>query len=91
MSLIGYMDDDSKCEAGVIDFPNRVGGQTAQGLYEITFREKYAKINKLTETITLSSGIQTRVADKSLVDSSEGTLVWHCYSVVCPQIMVHLY
>jgi hypothetical protein len=41
MFLIGTMDDDSNCETGIISFPNgkTLGGQTAQGLYEVTLRE----------------------------------------------------
>jgi hypothetical protein len=62
----------------------RLGGQAAQGLYEITLRKECAKMNELTGSITLSSRIQARVSDKSLVDSLEGTVLlfgnmiqWH--------------
>jgi hypothetical protein len=74
--LSGNMDDDSHCKVGVINFPNdkTMGGQTAHVLYEIILREKFAKMNKLTGTFTLSSGIQTRVADKSLAGSLDGTV-----------------
>ncbi len=76
--MSGNMDDDSHCKAGVINFPNgkTMGGQTAHVLYEIILREKFAKMNKLTGTFTLSSGIQTKVADKSLVGSLDGTVAW---------------
>ncbi len=42
MFLSGTMDDDSNCETGIISFPNgkTLGGQTAQGLYEVTLREE---------------------------------------------------
>jgi hypothetical protein len=71
------MDDDSNCEAGIISFPNgQIRGQTARGLYEIALREEFAKMNKLTRKITLSSRIQTRAAEKSLVNSLESTLLW---------------
>jgi hypothetical protein len=65
------LDDGSNCKAGTISFPNRktLGGQVAQGLYVNTLREEFAKMNELTGTITLLSGVQARVSDKSLVDS----------------------
>jgi hypothetical protein len=76
--LSGNMDDDSHCKVGVINFPNAktIGGQTAHRLYEITLREKFAKMDKLARTFTLSSGIQMRLADKSLVGSLDGTVAW---------------
>jgi hypothetical protein len=48
-------------------------------------------MNKLTGSIMLSSGVQARVSDKSLVDSLEGTVVWEYDSMACPQIIVQLY
>jgi hypothetical protein len=63
----------------------------AQGLYEITLCEEFAKINELNGGITLSSGIQARVSDKSLTDSVEVTVVWEYDSMACPQIIVQLY
>ncbi len=41
---------------------------------EITLREEYAKMNKLTGKVTLSSGVQARYSDKSRVKSLEGTV-----------------
>jgi hypothetical protein len=75
--LNGGLDDSSNCEAGVISFSDgkTMSSQAAQGLYEITLREELAKMNKLTRSITLSSGVQAQVSDKSLVDSLEGTEV----------------
>jgi hypothetical protein len=67
------------------------GGKADQGLYEITFREEFAKMNELTRSITLSSGVRARVSDKSLVDSLEGTIVWEYDSMACPQMIVQLY
>jgi hypothetical protein len=91
--LIGAMDDNSNCEVGIISFPNRktLGGQTAQGLYEITLREEFARLNELTGSITLTAGVQAHVPDKSLLDSLEGTVVWEHYSMACPQTIVQLY
>jgi hypothetical protein len=56
------MDVSSNCEAGVISFPDgkTISGQAAQGLYEITLHEEFAKMNELTRSITLSSGVQAR-------------------------------
>ncbi len=48
----------------------------AQGLYEITLRKKFAKMNELTGAIMLSLGVHVRVLDKSLVNSLEWTMVW---------------
>jgi hypothetical protein len=47
------MDEDSNCEAGIIQFPDRktMGGQTAQAIYEITLREEFAKMNELICTV----------------------------------------
>ncbi len=60
-------------------------------IYEITLREEFAKMNESTGTITLSSGVQARVSDKSLVDSLEGTVVWAYDPMACPQMIVQLY
>ncbi len=91
--LSGNMDNYSNCEAGVISFPNRktVGGQATQGLYEITLREELAKKNVLTGTIILSSGVQSRVPDKSLVDCLEGTVAWEYDPMACPLMITQLY
>jgi hypothetical protein len=71
------MDDNSNSEAGIISFPGgkTLSGQEAQGLYEIMLCEEFARMNKLTGSITLSSRIRARVSDKSLVDSLEGMVV----------------
>jgi hypothetical protein len=59
MFLSGAMDDDSNCEAGIISFPNgkTLSGQAAQRLYEIMLREELSRLNELTGSITLSSGV----------------------------------
>jgi hypothetical protein len=46
------MDDDRNCKVGVNNFPSdkKMGGQTAQGLYETTLREEFAKMNELIRT-----------------------------------------
>jgi hypothetical protein len=91
--LSSAMDDDSNCESGIISFPNgkTLSGQAAQGLYEIMLREEFARMNKLRGSITLSSGTQAHVSDKSLVHSLEGTVVWKNDSMACPQMIVQLY
>ncbi len=93
MFLSGKLDDKSNCEVGVISFPNgqTLGGQAAQGLYEITLREEYARLNELTGSLTLAYGVQAMVGDKSIVDSLEGTVVWEFDSMACPQTIVRLY
>jgi hypothetical protein len=72
------VDDGSNCKAGTISFLNgkTLGGQAAQGLYEITLQEEFAKMNELTGSITLLSEVQAQVSNKSLVDSLEGTVIW---------------
>ncbi len=62
---------------GIINLPNgqALGGQAAQGLYEITLREEFARLNELTGSLTLTSGVQATAGDNSIVDSLEGTVV----------------
>jgi hypothetical protein len=93
MFLSGGLDDGSNCEAGIISFPNgkTIGGQAAQGLYEITLREEFVRLNELTGSLTLTSGVQAMAGDKSMVDSLEGTVVWEYDSMACPQTIVRLY
>jgi hypothetical protein len=60
----------------------------SQGLYEITLREKFARLNELTGSLTLTSEVQVRAADKSIVDS----IVDIVYdSMDCPQTIVRPY
>jgi hypothetical protein len=68
-----------------------MGGQVAQGIYKIILSEELAKMNELTGTITLSSGIQTSVAYKSLMDSLEWTIVWSYDSIACTQMVILFY
>jgi hypothetical protein len=93
MFLSGGLDDGSNCEAGIISFPNgkAIGGQAAQGLYEITLREEFARLNELTGSLTLTSDVQAMAGDKSMVDSLEGTVVWQYDSMACPKTIVRLY
>jgi hypothetical protein len=93
MFLAGGLDAKSNCEVGIITFPNgqTLGGQAAQGLYEITLREEFARLNELTGSLTLTSGMQATAGDKSIVDSLEGTVVWEYDSMACPQTIVRLY
>jgi hypothetical protein len=51
------------------------GRTSCPRVIEITLGVEFAKMNELTGTITLSSGVQARILDKSLVDSLEGTVV----------------
>jgi hypothetical protein len=93
MFLAGGLDDKSRCEVGIITFPNgqTLGSQAAQGLYEITLREEFARLNKLTGSLTLTSGVQATAGDKRIVDSLEGTVVWEYDFMACPQTIVRLY
>ncbi len=48
-------------------------------------------MNELTGSLTLTSGVQARAADKSIADSLEGTVVWEYDPMECPQTIVKLY
>ncbi len=93
MFLTGGLDDESRCEVGVVTLPDGkvLNGQVAQGLYEITLREEFARLNELTGSLTLTSGVQAAAGDKSLVDSLEGTVVWEYDVMACPQTIVKLF
>jgi hypothetical protein len=93
MYLAGGLDDDSRCEVGIVTLPDGkvLNGQVAQGLYEITLREEFARLNELTGSLTLTLGVQAAAGDKSIVDSLEGTVVWEYDSMACPQTIVRLY
>ncbi len=45
MFLTGGLDDESRCEVGVVALPDGrvLNGQVAQGLYKITLREEFAR------------------------------------------------
>jgi hypothetical protein len=91
--LAGRLNDQSRCEVGIVTFPDgkTLNGQAAQGLYEITLREEFARLNKLTGSLTLTSGVQAAAGDKSIVDSLEGMVVWEYDSMACPQTIVRVY
>jgi hypothetical protein len=93
MFLTGGLDDESRCEVGIVTLPDGKvsNGQVAQGLYEITLREEFARLNELTGSLTLTSGVQAAAGDKSIVDSLEGPLLWEYDSMACPQTIVRLY
>ncbi len=78
MFLAGDLDDDNNCEVGTVTLRDGkvLGGMASQGLYEITLREEFARMNELTGSLTLTSGVQARASDKSIADSLEGTVVW---------------
>jgi hypothetical protein len=92
MFLAGDLDDDSNCEVGTVTLRDGkvLGGMASQGLYEITLREEFVRMNELTGSLTLTSGIQARAADKSIADSLEGTVVWEYDPMECPQTIVKL-
>jgi hypothetical protein len=54
MYLAGGLDDQNRCEVGIVTFPDgkTLDGQAAQGLYEITLREEFARLNELTGSLT---------------------------------------
>jgi hypothetical protein len=87
MYLAGGLDDESRCEVGIVTLPDGkvLNGQVAQSLHEITLREEYARLNELTGSLTLTSGVQAAAGDKGIVDSLEGTVVWEYDSVACPR------
>jgi hypothetical protein len=93
MFLAGGLDDESRCEISLVTFLDgkMLNGQAAQGLYEITLREEFARLNELTGSLTLTSGVQAAAGDKSIVDSLEGTVVWEYDSLACQQTIVWLY
>jgi hypothetical protein len=68
-----------------------LSGLASQGLYEITLREEFARMNELTGSLTLTSGVQASAADRSISDSLEGTVVWEYDPMECPQTIVKLY
>jgi hypothetical protein len=93
MYLAGGLDDESRYEVGIVTLPDGkvLDGQAAQGLYEITLREEFARLNELTGSLTLTSGVQAAAGDKSIVDSLEGMVVWEYDPMACPQTIVRLY
>jgi hypothetical protein len=68
MFLSGGLDDESSCEVGMVTLRDGkvLSGLASQGLYEITLREEFARMNELTGSLTLTSGVQARAADKSV-------------------------
>jgi hypothetical protein len=93
MFLARDLDDDDNCEVGTVTTSGgkALKGVAAQGLYEITLREEFARMNELTGSLTLTSGVQARATDKSISDSLEGTVVWEYDPMECPQTIVRLY
>jgi hypothetical protein len=93
MFLSGNLDNSSNCEVGMVTLRDGkvLGGMASQGLYEVTLREEFARMNELTGSLTLTSGVQARAADKSISDSLEGTVVWEYDPMECPQTIVRLY
>jgi hypothetical protein len=67
MYLTGGL-DDSRCEVGIVTLPDGrvLDGQAAQGLYEITLREEFARLNELTGSLTLTSGARLLLETRAL-------------------------
>jgi hypothetical protein len=93
MFLSGGLDDENSCEVGMVTLRDGkvLSGLASQGLYEITLREEFSRMNKLTGSLTLTSGVQASAADRSISDSLEGTVVWEYDPMECPQTIVKLY
>jgi hypothetical protein len=53
--------------------------------------EKYAKINDLSSTITLSSGFKAKIGNLGLMDNIEDTYMWVHMVEACPKMLVQLY
>ncbi len=89
----GDLDNDDNCEVGTVTTSGGMAlkGVVAQGLYEITLTEEFARMNELTGSLTLTSGVQARATDESISDSLEGTVVWEYDPMECPQTIVRLY
>jgi hypothetical protein len=68
----------------------KLGGQAAQAVYEITVTKEYAKVNDFKGTIIVASGITAKVGDLALVDSMEGTYVWTHSEEACPKTLIQL-
>ncbi len=54
-------------------------------MYEIMVLEEYAKLNDLTGTLTMASGITAKAANLSLTDSVDETYVWTHLEKECPK------
>ncbi len=52
MFLSGGLDDESSCEVGMVTLHDGkvLSGLASQGLYEITLREEFARMNELNES-----------------------------------------
>jgi hypothetical protein len=88
--LHGDLTNGSYCETGMLELSRgrKIGGQA---IYEIMVLEEYTKLNDLTGTITVASGISANLGDLSLTDLVEGTYVWTHLDVECPWTLVQLY
>jgi hypothetical protein len=92
--LNGNLTDSSYCETRVLELAGggKIGGQATQAVYKITVLEEYAKVNYLTGSIMVASGITAKAADLSLRDlCMEGTYVWTHSQEECPRTLVQLY
>jgi hypothetical protein len=54
MFLSRGLDDESRCNVGMATLPSGkvLNGLASQGLYEVTLREEFARLNKLTGSLT---------------------------------------
>ncbi len=91
--LAGDLTDLGDCTTGVVETATgqKLGGQAAQAVYEITITKEYAKVNDFKGTITVASGVTAKVGDLALVDSMEGTYVWTHTEEACPKTLIQLY
>ncbi len=82
--LAGDLDDEDNCEVGTVTTSDNktLKGMAAQGLYKITLREEFARMNELTGSLMLTSGVQARATDKSAGGPN------HCNDVPPPRYKV---
>jgi len=74
MFLAGEL-TDTDCSTGVIETATgqKLGGQSAQAVFEITVTRECAKVNDFKGSITATKGVTTKAGDLALVDTMEGT------------------
>jgi len=60
-------------------------------VYEVMVLKQWARANKVSRMLTVSSGIMVPLPDKSAQDSTQGTYVWDYSQESCPDTLVQLY
>jgi hypothetical protein len=92
VDLVGGLDNDGNCEVGLYEVNGvPLRNQMATAMYEIYFRQEWARTNDLTGTIKLSEYLMGTTTDRTLVDSGEGTYIWDYSQDACPDTLVSLY